>query len=92
MLLNLNPATRVATSGAGSPGQETEYFGLLTKSAVERFSLTYNGQTGSGEFSGTLRTQINTMMGGVPQPTVEAPVINVSQPVVGASSLNLDTA
>ncbi len=36
-ILNITPDTRVALSGAGSPGNETEYFGNMTKTAVIAF-------------------------------------------------------
>jgi peptidoglycan hydrolase-like protein with peptidoglycan-binding domain len=35
--LNTQISTRLADSGAGSPGQETEYYGPVTEDAVKRF-------------------------------------------------------
>lgn len=41
IILNRSPLTRVSQSGAGSPGQESAYFGLKTLSAVMRFQELY---------------------------------------------------
>lgn len=54
-VLNSNLATKIQSIGIGSPGQETTYFGQLTKQSVIRFQELYRASilTPNGLASGT---------------------------------------
>ncbi|MGM0482661.1 MAG: IPT/TIG domain-containing protein [Patescibacteria group bacterium] len=70
VLLNRDPDTRLANSGAGSPGQETEYFGPITKNAVIRFQEKYSSeilsplglQRGTGYFGSSTKAKIDDLL------------------------------
>ncbi len=40
-MLNASPDTIIAKEGAGSPGNETNFFGSLTRDAVMKFQAKY---------------------------------------------------
>ena len=60
--LNSDPDTQVSVSGAGSPGNETTYFGLATRKAIQKFQVKYGmaapGKTGYGNFGPATRAKV----------------------------------
>ncbi len=67
--LNEDPDTIIATSGAGSPGNETTYFGQKTKLAVIKLQNKHYGEvlapnglsSGTGLFGPSTRAMMNNM-------------------------------
>lgn len=71
IFLNSDPDTKIADTGAGSPGKETNYFGLLTYKAVIKFQEKYAKDVlvpwglvkGTGYVGKTTLSKINELIG-----------------------------
>jgi hypothetical protein len=61
LVLNADPNTKVANSGTGSPGRETNYFGAGTKRALIAFQRKY-GLSTAGIFDSATRTKANEIL------------------------------
>lgn len=83
-ILNRDPDTRIATTGPGSLGNETGYFGALTKSAVIRFQEKYASEVltsvgltqGNGYVGYYTRTKLNALSSAV------VSTVSVSPPII----------
>lgn len=58
-ILNSDPATRISQTGAGSPGNETTYFGPATKNAVVKYQQKQGIVPASGYVGPLTRNKLN---------------------------------
>ncbi len=71
-MLNEKPQTKVSDLGAGSPGHETEYFGLATKAALVKWQQMNGISPTSGYFGSISMAKANERM---PKMTLEQALI-----------------
>jgi len=60
-VLNMSADTKVASTGAGSPGMETSTFGPATKAAVIKFQNKYGITPAAGYVGAITRAKLNSM-------------------------------
>ncbi|TSC83081.1 MAG: DNA topoisomerase IV subunit A [Parcubacteria group bacterium Gr01-1014_19] len=82
---------KVSTSGPGSPGSETSYFGSLTASAVAKWQAANGVAPAAGYFGKISRAKYSALAAAAPAPA-PAPVPGTPAPVPSGSGLTVSLA
>lgn len=92
--LNTDNETRVAGTGFGSPGNETDYFGIATKQALIKFQEKYRmdvlepfGLTsGTGFLGARTREKISALIVSTKSITISTPIVTLPKEAVATSA------
>lgn len=95
-ILNQDSETQISTSGDGSPGNETTYFGILTKNAVEKFQIKYSDYVlkpaglalPTGYIGQYTRDFLNIRFGNEASTTISNTVSNQMAPVPSSQNIS----
>ncbi len=86
VVLNADSATRVSATGAGSPGNESSYFGAKTKAALIKFQIKNGISPANGSVGESTRTILNK--GGATVVTPPASTVVATGPCTAGALFN----